>query len=128
MSTRANIILKDKYQKLWFYRHADGYPEGAMPTLEKFIKLLKEDRIRDNVSQASGWLVMLGAEEYNQSVENLQNSDNYNSWKVGAIEPTTEIHGDTEFLYTIDLETKTIKTEEIQRNWDTGGVKFKELK
>ena len=33
MSTRANIILKDSYDKLYFYRHCDGYPEGVAPTL-----------------------------------------------------------------------------------------------
>jgi len=68
MSTRANVILAkpswDDY--LLFYRHSDGYPEGTLPHLEQFMGWVKEDRIRDNVSQSAGWLVMLGALEYRQ--------------------------------------------------------------
>ena len=33
-----------------------------------------------------------------------------NSWKVGAFEPTTEIHGDIQYLYVIDLDKQEIRT------------------
>lgn len=65
MSTRANIVIKDRHDKLFFYRHSDGYPEGTLPTLNKFIDWVKSGKIRDNVSQAAGWLIILGALEYN---------------------------------------------------------------
>ncbi|MFZ9002331.1 MAG: hypothetical protein ACO20H_13575 [Bacteriovoracaceae bacterium] len=109
MSTRANIKVVDGYDELWFYRHSDGYPEGAMPTLEKFLDLVKSGKIRDNVVQACGHLIVLGRQEYLE--QDLLRSE-YMNWKVGAIEPTTEQHGDIEYFYTIDLVKKTITIEE----------------
>jgi len=66
MSTRAGVIIKDGHDELHFYRHSDGYPEGTLPTLEKFLNLVKEGKIRNNVDQAAGWLIIIGAEEYNK--------------------------------------------------------------
>jgi len=106
MSTRANIIIKDGNEKLWFYRHSDGYPEGTLPTLNKFLNLIKEGKIRDNISQAAGWLILIGHEEYGSK-------NPLYDWKVGAYEPTIGRHGDIEYLYTIDLEKKEIKVEEV---------------
>lgn len=108
MSTRANIVVKDKYDKLYFYRHSDGYPDGAMPVLKTFMKWLKEGRIRNNVGQASGWLIKLGSEEYKVGNEPGPLSDIY-GWKAGSMEPTTCIHDDVEHVYVIDLEKKTLK-------------------
>lgn len=114
MSTRANIIIKDASgDELIYYRHSDGYPDGAMPTLEKFMALVKEGKIRDNVGQAAGHLIVLGREEY--ASEGLLTSD-FMSWKVGAIEPTTCIHSDIEFLYVLDLKSKTITHSETGRD------------
>ena len=110
MSTRCNVIIKDEYDKLYFYRHSDGYPEGAMPTLKLFIDWLKDGKIRDNVGQAAGWLIILGAMEYD-SIPGYARPDYYGSpkdFKCGAYEPTTGIHGDIEFLYIIDLKAKTV--------------------
>lgn len=114
MSTRANIVVKDGIDELWFYRHSDGYPQGAMPLLQEFVELIKSKKIRDNISQASGWLIMLGAQEYQQSVDKMkENKIGFSDWKVGSIEPTTGQHGDIEYLYTVDLPTKTIIVKEI---------------
>ena len=60
MSTRANIVIKDEYSELWFYRHSDGYPEGTLPTLTEFLDAVKAGLIRNNVSQAAGWLIIIG--------------------------------------------------------------------
>ena len=111
MSTRCNIKVVEGKDVLWFYRHSDGYPEGAMPVLKEFLKHLKSGAIRDNLSQASGWLVYLGAKEYGLHDPNIV--DGFSGWKVGAIEPTTGQHGDIEYLYTIDLKNKTITTDSI---------------
>jgi len=118
MSTRANIKIKDHYNELWFYRHSDGYPEGTMPTLEKFLQWVKDGKIRDNVGQASGWLVLIGAMEYNEvysenRLKTMEELFKPVNWKVGAYEPTTGQHGDIDFLYTIDLVKKTITTKKI---------------
>ena len=135
MSTRANIILKEGKDKLFFYRHSDGYPKGTLPTLNKFVEWMKEGHIRSNVQQAAGWLIMLGALEYStipdyktETVERYRGTVeeiDFNTigspkdWKVGAYEPTTCIHGDIEYLYTIDLNTKEIKVETVDFNYTT---------
>ena len=136
MSTRANVILKETYKdsfgnsksnELVFYRHSDGYPEGTLPTLNKFMEWLKSGKIRDNLSQSAGWLVILGAIEYGTIpkykkekpfktssteygiIESIEMpNDNGATWKAGAYEPTTSIHGDIEYLYTIDLVKKEL--------------------
>jgi hypothetical protein len=110
MSTRANIIITDGYDTLFFYRHSDGYPEGVTPTLNKFLNMVKGGVIRDNAMQSAGHLILLGHEEYKE--QGLLDSD-YMRWKVGAYEPTTGLHGDIEYLYTIDLEQKTLTTERV---------------
>lgn len=109
MSTRANVKIKDSSgEEVLFYRHSDGYPSVTGKSLEKFLEWVKEGKIRKNVSQASGWLVMLGAKEYDKG---LEPKEEIKGWKVGAYEPTTRIHSDIDYLYTIDLEKETIKVE-----------------
>ena len=125
MSTRANIKINGGYgEGLWFYRHSDGYPDGALPTLKKFMGWVKEGKIRNNADQASGWLIMIGATEYGE-IHSFA-SGKYETkkkppeqifepggWKVGAYEPTTGQHGDIEYLYTLDLEKLTIHVENM---------------
>ena len=120
MSTRANIIIKDKCSKLYFYRHSDGYPKGTMPTLEKFLKMVADGVIRNNVLHSSGWLIIIGNEEYAE----------YQTWKVGSYEPTDQIHSDIEYLYTIDLEKLKIKIEKVELVETTTDFKqvFKEVR
>ncbi len=140
MSTRANIILKDGDEHLFFYRHSDGYPKGVEPTLDVFSKLIKEGKLRNNLSQCAGWLVLLGAIEYRtlspdlfseygknwaqvddekitQGLENLSPE-----WKCGAYEPTTGIHGDIQYLYVVDVTTGeySMMSENFER-WDKAG-------
>ena len=130
MSTRANVILSEtfsykagngkqvtKTKKLFFYRHSDGYPEGTLPSLKKFIEWIKAGKIRNELSQGAGWLILIGAMEYNSipafkveitgKTESglIESFEDPKSWKVGSWEPTTEIHGDIEFLYEIDMST-----------------------
>jgi len=123
MSTRANIVIKDSHNKLFFYRHSDGYPEGTLPTLNIFMQWLKDKKIRNNISQGSGWLIALGALEYNTLPEFKTEKSDYggheygdintikepDDWKIGAYEPTTGIHGDIKYLYIIDIENKTLE-------------------
>ncbi len=126
MSTRAQIKIVDASgDSLLFYRHSDGYPEGTMPTLNKFLKWVKEGRIRDNVEQAAGWLIIIGALEYFEQAK--KHEDLYGKvqlgepgaresgmgWKVGAYEPATCIHGDIEWMYTVDLGKKKITKKQV---------------
>lgn len=111
MGTRANIVIKDNYDELIFYRHSDGYPESVEPDLQELLAKVKVGILRDNVSQFSGHLILKGHEEYRDA--GFLDSD-FMSWKVGAYEPTTCIHEDIEFKYTLDLANKTLKTEVVK--------------
>ena len=141
MSTRANVIIKDESDKLYFYRHSDGCPEGTMPSLNIFLNWIKEGKIGNNISQSAGWLIILGAIEYNTipkykiektkyssygDIESIRKGESDGmSWKVGAYEPTTCIHGDIEYLYTIDLIKKEIEVKERVYNDDYTKSEFK---
>lgn len=128
MSTRANIVIMDEDDTLWFYRHSDGYPDGALPTLKIFLQWVADGKIRNNVSQASGWLIMIGAQEYNkQPVKTASGHDwveketllepapdPFLGWKVGAYEPTSGIHGDIDYLYEVDLVKEEIRVFECE--------------
>jgi hypothetical protein len=120
VSTRANIVVTDGEDELIFYRHSDGYPDGTLPTLTKFIDLVKDGIIRDNVGQASGWLILIGAREYGVTFECDQlpacQGGPSMCWKVGAYEPTTGLHGDIEFLYVIDLKDRRITHRKVERD------------
>jgi hypothetical protein len=131
MSTRANVIIKSQGEELWFYRHSDGYPSGTLPTLNLFLKWMKEGKIRNNLSQGSGWLILIGAMEYNSIPKFTVQTEEYapgrtfdkvnvetgieapTNWNVGAYEPTTEQHGDIEYLYTVDMDAMTITYRRI---------------
>ena len=137
MSTRCNIILKEGNEKIIFYKHSDGYPEGTMPLLTRFIELMRSNLIRDNIMQSSGWLVILGAIHYqtisgklfpdydkesydvdHNKIDGLMNEFKPKDWLCGAIEITTDIHGDIDFLYEIDLDAKEVRCYE---HWDDNG-------
>lgn len=113
MSTRAQVIVKDSYEEVWFYRHSDGYPKGTLPTLAKFLKWVSDGLIRKDASQSAGWLVIIGHTEYNVPDEPDQTDVHYN-WKVGAYEPCApNKHGDIEYLYTIDVEKLTVTVQKV---------------
>jgi len=120
VSTRANIVISDDQDELWFYRHSDGYPEGAQPMLDEFVKHVNAGHIRDNVEQASGWLIIMGHHEYDTRHAPEEFGDG-RDWKCGAIEPCTGQHGDIEYLYRIDLSQKpvTIKVSNRTGPWDS---------
>lgn len=145
MATRANIILTETFKYhddngkpaqrtscIYFYRHYDGNPETVLPHLLKLTDWIKRGKIRRDVQQGGGWLFILGAVEYNNipafetedagggtmygNIETLQDPAD---WKAGAYEPTDSIHGDINFLYTLDMKTLTITTE--QAYYDNAG-------
>ena len=113
MSTRCNVIVKDAYGHLVFYRHCDGYPEGVKDTLLTFMERVENGVYRDNVEQSAGWLVVLGYEEY-------KDIRDFDSWEVGAYEPSVGIHGDIEYLYVLDLETRLVHVGTANlEGWET---------
>jgi hypothetical protein len=116
MSTRANIILRDGSDELFFYRHSDGYPDGALPTLKEFMGYIAAGTIRNNLGQCAGWLILIGAREYQEY--NLPDVTVPVQWKCGSIEPTTGIHGDIQYLYVLDIGRLTISVKTPYWNKD----------
>lgn len=114
MSTRANIIIKDKTDKLYFYRHSDGYPSCTGEDLKEFVQGYKTS-LRTDLGQSAGWLIVRGHMEYLEGAFTGKPSPSKGmyTWKVGAYEPTTCIHGDIEYLYTIDLDTRKLTCEDV---------------
>jgi hypothetical protein len=113
MSTRCNIKVTSKQfgkkDTLYFYQHGDGYPEGIMPTLTKFVQMVADDKLRNNIEQACGWLIVLGRE----AAGDVFQSPGYN-WKVGCIEPAVGIHGDISYLYEVDLTNLTVLCKSVR--------------
>lgn len=123
MSTRCNVIIKDSQDSLMFYRHTDGDPETVSPSLNFFLRQVTSGRWRDNVKQASGWLIMIGNAEASRDgvaaaemidpspsrMADFYTSPAFGGWKVGYYEPTTHLQSDIEFLYEVDLFNKTLK-------------------
>ena len=131
MSTRAKVVIKDDHSEQYFYRHSDGYPDGALPTLKKFMNYIKTGQIRDNTMQSAGWLVLLGAQEYSDYWDHKgpMNAEKKSKtkeeilepiidWKCGAYEPSTDNVGWCDYVYIIDLVKKEltyIKTSEPEK-------------
>ena len=120
MSTRALIIVKDEYgDKLGFYRHSDGYPEGVMPLIQKYVDMVRSGQLRNNVVQSAGWLIELGRQELVDMYKDMGESGvpAYYKWKIGTIEPhvitNPKKQSDLEYCYTINLSNCTVQAKEL---------------
>ncbi len=124
MGTRCNILITDAAgEKLWIYRHSDGYPEQVLPQLEELMEKVKQGLLRDNVGQFTGWLIVIGNKEYKRTRCLPTNDKEWQSWKCGAYEPTTGRHGDIDYLYRINLETQSVSCENA---WTDEEIEFRE--
>ncbi len=72
----------------------------------EFLDYVKKGLIRDNAGQASGWLIVLGHNEYDVPDEPV---GDLIRWKVGAFEPADGIPGDVEFLYHVNLQEEYVR-------------------
>ena len=80
MSTRCNIIVKNKDKETYLYHHCDGYPEGVGADLEDLLSRCERDNDFENL------------------VDKVLDID-------GGYITTHGIHGDIEYLYTITLDS-----------------------
>jgi hypothetical protein len=116
MSTRANVIIRQGNDNIVFYRHSDGYPEVTGKDLKEFVKGYAS-KFRNNVTQSAGWLIIHGRENWIKQQEIL--TKRYGSlgtayaWKCGDYEITTELHGDIDYVYTIDLDKGILETQNV---------------
>jgi len=87
MGTRANIIIKDIEKVFYLYRHNDGYPEGVGVELDEFFKMYFGEYTHADGDDIATKLI--------------KNDDM-------RIELTSGVHGDIEFVYQFDCDTKTV--------------------
>lgn len=97
----------DAHETLYFYRHSDGYLEGAGESLREFIQGYAQG-MRLNAGQSAGWLIIQGANEYGLKAR-PDGNDRFSGWKVGAYEPSSGLASDAEYVYVIDLVAKKLK-------------------
>ena len=88
MSTIAAIIIKDTIKEINIYHHCDGYPEGVGQELTNF---------------ASNNKVLESSKVF---VEMLNEYDD-------AYRYTSDVHGDEDYIYLVDIPTKTITCYDI---------------
>ena len=133
MSTRAAIRILDNRYEQWYYCHSPGYPinnnsdnpTGILPDLIKMREWVQQGTIRDNVKQASGWLVRLGVAALieQQQAERVQGPDEPEillsqppgpktamNWKASLYEPCSmsEALLDYDWAYWLDLRKPSI--------------------
>ena len=93
MSTRCNVIIKRKgYQDIILYHHFDGYPQGVGYDLHCRLK-----KINGN------W--------YECDIANNLVKDKEDDYEI-----TSCIHGDIDYLYTIDCDAKQLKCNQMHYN------------
>ena len=102
MSTRCNIgVYEEEDQKLEkpniiLYKHSDGYPEGTLPLLKKFMENPKNNRNRYDSEYESAWLIHT---LINQQIEDsIEYGYNLPHVGYGICE---DIHGDIEYYYAV---------------------------
>ena len=107
MSTRSNILITDGQEKLLFYKHSDGYPTGQ-GVLLKYMQGIKDKKLRDNVSQSAGWLIVYGYLENQEDRKDFPPCPAFD-WKVGSYEPTDFYGSDIEYFYICDIKKMQIE-------------------
>ena len=101
MSTRANFLIIEKglpfeSQKVYLYRHFDGYPSSVLPTIKASLDIAK----KSNVDRFNYQTMRAGY------VASYLTIGTYIAQEIVAIEPTDQLHGDIEYLYVITLDNK----------------------
>ena len=84
MSTRSNTIIKDLKNPdsiVYLYRHFDGYLDGAGFDILNYVNIIINKNVKLDAVSVGEWIVNNGA----------------------GYEYTTDIHGDIEYLYIVEL-------------------------
>lgn len=104
MSTRAHIRIQDGDEHLMLYHHSDGMPEGIGKDLRRFLANQCKDGYWD-VEEIANALIKGAVKYWRKGIwsgkPELHTDDGY--------EVTTSLHGDEEYIYVIDCESKSIK-------------------
>ena len=116
MATRCNVIVEDNSgYRIFMYRHNDGYPESVLPALAPILSALRI-HIADKDDNMMRYLSPF-AQSRLESIADLKKSVAYVAAKIEDIEPfefTTDIHGDIEWLYTLNVDTAELNYEQVR--------------
>ena len=94
MSTRCNIIIKDRWdRRIYLYHHHDGYPEGVGSDLKKYLSQFKDWQFR----QHGAWKFA------NDLVKNKAGLDD------DKYEVSMGLHSDIDYCYVINCSAGTLR-------------------
>ena len=105
MATRSNIVIKSGKKKTYLYHHWDGYPEGVGEDLKNYLQNRNKE--------------MNGEEITKELLDGIEGKlgDEKDEGKDKAYKKTDGIHGDVEYIYTIDTDKGTLSYKGW--NWET---------
>lgn len=99
MSTRANILITNAQgNESTLYHHHDGYPEGVGRELQRILRHITDE------------------------IENPDSMAAFITLQDPTYEPTEGIHGDIDYLYTINTSTHELYYEKAI--WEGTGIHF----
>lgn len=112
MSTRAQIKIKD--YPVMIYKHSDGYPEGVLPTVKPYMRKFVNNRGNDKEYAIARLMMHFGVvdKEWREKMHR-ENPNMFSEESFVGYGLTTELHGDIEYLYIIDLEIKSIEVVDV---------------
>ena len=127
MSTRCQIKFISEGKEVLIYRHSDGYPEGDFGVVNSISKFLKWDSRGDDIEYIPANFIFFEkvnmALHFNENREvrgenpitlnNLLEED-YMQLGYGVCQPN-DYHGDIEFLYTVDIEKRTLTVQSMPK-------------
>lgn len=122
MSTRAQVQVKGS--EVMIYRHSDGYPSGVLPTLVPRMKGFIKARGTNDVEYATANVMKAFVEEYREDADasidrGMLDLEMYHDmFRYTGLGIGTQMHGDIEFFYEIDLKEKKLIVYAVE--WEGG--------
>ncbi len=120
MATRCNVVVKNNVGETSIvYRHCDGYPESVLPALEPILSKIKTTPkdFQWNAHEYGGLKItnlrpILVAHDIVKIEESYFIGNNQRTYR--PFEFTTDIHGDIEYLYTLNADTGELEYEKVR--------------
>lgn len=100
MSTRANVIVENEHLSIYLYQHCDGYPKYLGGIIAEFLRSEEAQEYKGELMNLAGALMLYSAKKAPRP-----------GYMPSILVPTSGIHGDIQYLYTINSETLEMTTE-----------------